>query len=113
LAKHSSGTTAALTALITTTATIVATAAWASKKSAHALAYNRLLSIHDFLHERLKGIPFGVIGDFQLGFDAVHHHLLPLSGIHIAPLPTTAALASTLTAVAIILRQHAAGSQTH
>jgi hypothetical protein len=113
LAKHSSLTATTAASTLIATAAIIATASRTAEKSTHALANYGLLGVHDFLDKRLDCIPLGVVGDFHFGFDPIHHHLLALSGIHIPPLPAAAALASTLTAVAIILRQHAAGSQTH
>ena len=73
--------------------------------------------IHDFLHERLYGVPIGVVGEAEFLLIAVQHALLHLGGIKItaaeaAAMATLAALiaAGAALASAVVLREQAGGA---
>ena len=75
-----------------------------------AASTNIPAGVHHFLNERLDGAPIGVVGKAELVTDAIHHALLELSRIEIAPAkPALPASASTSTV--IVLCQKTASTQ--
>jgi hypothetical protein len=97
-------------------ATVVAATAAATAAAAKEAHENVTLCVHDFLHERLNGVPFHVVGKAKALAVAFHSLLLHLRGIEVAAIDTAAnrpALAAPVLAavLGIILREHIAGAQ--
>src|SRR4029077_1795532 len=105
-ARRLAAETAALAALVALGSVSAATPVGASEHAAAHAAHHSHPGVHDFLDQRLKRLPFGIVRNLELLLDHGLKALLPLFRSHVAP-PAAAARAA-----AVVLRHAVAYTQT-